>query len=94
MFTKYIIVLLLIHQSSTIKLRGVSLKSGGLQVGRTTELTCEYLKLKQEMLYSVTWSIKYPGVKTNFFEYQADGSESESVILPSSVPVAVPVKFN
>jgi len=76
MFTKYIIVLLLIHQSSTIKLRGVSLKSGGLQVGRTTELTCEYLKLKQEMLYSVTWSIKYPGVKTNFFEYQADGSKS------------------
>jgi len=59
-----------------IKLIGVNLKSGGLHVGRTTELTCDYLKWKQEQLYSVTWSIKYPGVKTNFFEYQADGSKS------------------
>jgi len=86
MFTEYITVLLLFtQQCHSIKLKGVSLKSGGLHVGRTTELTCEYLKWKQEQLYSVTWSIKYPGVKTNFFEYQADGSKSS----PSSSFVQV-----
>jgi len=68
-----------------IKLIGVNLKSGALHVGQTTELTCDYLKWKQEQLYSVTWSIKYPGVKTNFFEYQADGSKST----PSSTFVQV-----
>jgi len=76
MLGKYSFLLLFIQQCTPIKLIGVNLKSGALQVGQTTELTCDYLKWKQEQLYSVTWSIKYPGVKTNFFEYQADGSKS------------------
>jgi len=76
MFLKYVLFVLFLQNSLAIKLIGVNLKSGALHVGRTTELTCEYLKWKQEQLYSVTWSIKYPGVKTNFFEYQADGSKS------------------
>ena len=75
MSLKYCVLFLLLQQCTPIKLIGVNLKSGSLQVGRTTELTCDYLKWKQEQLYSVTWSIKYPGVKTNFFEYQADGSK-------------------
>merc|ERR1711892_1277962 len=76
MFLKYLIFVLFLQNSLAIKLIGVNLKSGALHVGQTTELTCDYLKWKQEQLYSVTWSIKYPGVKTDFFEYQADGSKT------------------
>jgi len=75
MLFKFLLILSISYCFS-IKLIGVNLKSGVLHVGRTTELTCDYLKWKQEQLYSVTWSIKYPGVKTNIFEYQADGSKA------------------
>eukprot|EP00091_Calanus_sinicus_P021325 TRINITY_DN6253_c0_g1_i1.p1 TRINITY_DN6253_c0_g1~~TRINITY_DN6253_c0_g1_i1.p1 ORF type:complete len:375 (+),score=59.41 TRINITY_DN6253_c0_g1_i1:222-1346(+) len=85
MIFKYLVYLFFLQNCLAIKLIGVNLKSGALHVGRTTELTCDYLKWKQEQLYSVTWSIKYPGVKTNFFEYQADGSKST----PSSTFVQV-----
>jgi len=85
MLIKYLLILSISHFCFSIKLIGVNLKSGVLHVGRTTELTCDYLKWKQEQLYSVTWSIKYPGVKTNIFEYQADGSKAT----PSSAFVEV-----
>eukprot|EP00092_Neocalanus_flemingeri_P033114 GFUD01036009.1.p1 GENE.GFUD01036009.1~~GFUD01036009.1.p1 ORF type:complete len:373 (-),score=93.53 GFUD01036009.1:234-1352(-) len=85
MLLKYLFFSSIVHYCFSIKLIGVNLKSGVLHVGRTTELTCDYLKWKQEQLYSVTWSVKYPGVKSNFFEYQADGSKDA----PSSAFIQV-----
>ena len=35
---------------------------------------CDYIKWKQEQLFSVTWSLEYPGVRTQLLEYSHDGT--------------------
>lgn len=50
-------------------------ESGVLPVDSATELGCRYITWQQERLHSVTWSVQYSGVKTNFFIYQANGEK-------------------
>jgi len=52
---------------------GVTSSEEVLRVNEDTELSCKYIMWKQETLASVTWSIQYTGVKTDFFVYRADG---------------------
>jgi len=63
------------HQVAAIKFAadGVTASSDVLRVNEDTELSCKYIMWKQETLASVTWSIQYTGVKTDFFVYRADG---------------------
>jgi len=49
---------------------GVSVPDGVLRVNDATELGCKYIMWRQETLASVTWSIQYSGVKTDFFVYK------------------------
>ena len=60
---------------SAIKMNGVKAQAGSLSTREHTELSCDYLKWKQEELVSLTWAVQYPGVKTDFLEYKNDGSE-------------------
>merc|ERR1712240_644100 len=52
---------------------GVTSSEDVLRVNEDAELSCKYIMWKQETLASVTWSIQYTGVKTDFFVYRADG---------------------
>jgi len=54
---------------------GVRVQAGVLSTSQHTEVNCDYLKWKQEELYSLTWALQYPGVKTDFLEYKSDGSK-------------------
>merc|ERR1711892_1162217 len=50
-----------------------------------TDLNCDYIKWKNERLYSITWSIRYMGLRsgqrTDFFVWHQDGKK-ESIVLP------------
>jgi len=65
--------LLLVHPSQCIKKVEVNSDTGVLMMDRSTEVRCDYIKWKQEMFYSLTWSIGYSGVKTDFLRYTSDG---------------------
>jgi len=52
-----------------------NLRDGVLRVDEPTELGCKYIMWRQESLASVTWSIKYSGVKTDFFVYKPFNKE-------------------
>jgi len=54
---------------------GVSVPDGVLRVDEATELGCKYIMWRQETLASVTWSIQYSGVKTDFFVYKPFNKE-------------------
>jgi len=54
---------------------GVLVPDNVLSVGEGKEVECKYIMWRQERLYSVTWSIQYSGVKTDFFVYQEGGSK-------------------
>jgi len=54
---------------------GVSVPDGVLRVDEATELGCKYIMWRQETLASVTWSIQYSGVKTDFFVYRPFNKE-------------------
>jgi len=77
MLLNYLTFFFFFHHCISIKHFGIKSKTEDLHVGRTTELSCDFLKWRQEQLYSVTWSIKYPGVKTNFYEWSAPGTKSK-----------------
>jgi len=65
-------ILLVLPKAEAIKFsaEGVSVPDGVLRVDEPTELGCKYIMWRQESLASVTWSIKYSGVKTDFFVYK------------------------
>jgi len=77
MMTRMLLLLLLINQATAIKFAadGVTVPNGVLRVSENTEISCKYIMWKQERLASVTWSIMYPGVKTDFFVYRANGNK-------------------
>ena len=77
MWRPLLCLLLVVGGSEAIKFKsqGVSVPDGVLRVGEATNLGCEYIMWRQERLYSVTWSIKYSGVKSDFFVYQASGGK-------------------
>lgn len=65
-----------------ISLQGVEAQSGSLSTSEFTELSCRYGRLwKNEKLYSVSWSVQYSGVNTNFLLYNKDGSEFSQTFL-------------
>ena len=64
-----------LQQATAIKMNGVKAQSGSLSTTQHTELSCDYLKWKQEELVSVNWAVQYPGVKTDFLQYKNDGSK-------------------
>merc|ERR1711953_787437 len=63
---------LFVSKTEAIKFsaEGVSVPDGVLRVNDATELGCKYIMWRQETLASVTWSIQYSGVKTDFFVYK------------------------
>jgi len=75
MFVSLCLLLSCSHQVAAIKFAadGVTASSDILRVNEDTQLSCKYIMWKQETLASVTWSIQYTGVKTDFFVYRADG---------------------
>merc|ERR1712013_695959 len=70
-------ILLVLPKTEAIKFsaEGVSVPDGVLRVDEPTELGCKYIMWRQESLASVTWSIKYSGVKTDFFVYKPFNKE-------------------
>jgi len=70
-------ILLVLPKAEAIKFsaEGVSVPDGVLRVDEPTELGCKYIMWRQESLASVTWSIKYSGVKTDFFVYKPFNKE-------------------
>jgi hypothetical protein len=68
---------LFVSKTEAIKFsaEGVSVPDGVLRVDQATELECNYIKWVQESLASVTWSIQYSGVKTDFFVYKPTNKE-------------------
>jgi hypothetical protein len=68
---------LFVSKTEAIKFsaEGVSVPDGVLRVDEATELGCEYIMWRQETLASVTWSIQYSGVKTDFFVYKPFNKE-------------------
>jgi len=65
---------LLVQGREAIKMKGVKSEAGLLYTDRGQELRCDYIKWKQEQLFSVTWSLEYPGVRTQLLEYSHDGT--------------------
>merc|ERR1719347_140176 len=81
------LVLLNIAAAEAIKFkRGDNFLPDGettIVTGDSTSLTCDYIKWKNERLYSITWSLQYLGLrsgqKTEFFVWHQDGKkESQS----------------
>jgi len=70
-------ITLLVSKTEAIKFsaEGVSVPDGVLRVDEATELGCKYIMWRQESLASVTWSIQYSGVKTDFFVYKPFNKE-------------------
>merc|ERR1719500_2540327 len=68
---------LFVSKTEAIKFsaEGVSVPDGVLRVDEATELGCKYIMWRQESLASVTWSIQYSGVKTDFFVYKPANKE-------------------
>jgi len=68
---------LFVSKTEAIKFsaEGVSVPDGVLRVDEATELGCKYIMWRQESLASVTWSIQYSGVKTDFFVYKPFNKE-------------------
>jgi len=68
---------LFVSKTEAIKFsaEGVSVPDGVLRVDEATELGCKYIMWRQETLASVTWSIQYSGVKTDFFVYRPFNKE-------------------
>merc|ERR1712055_881677 len=68
---------LFVSKTEAIKFsaEGVSVPDGVLRVDEATELGCKYIMWRQETLASVTWSIQYSGVKTDFFVYKPFNKE-------------------
>merc|ERR1712210_378147 len=68
---------LFVSKTEAIKFsaEGVSVPDGVLRVDEATELGCKYIMWRQESLASVTWSIQYSGVKTDFFVYKPTNKE-------------------
>jgi len=68
---------LFVSKTEAIKFsaEGVSVPDGVLRVDEATELGCKYIMWRQETLASVTWSIQYSGVKTDFFVYRPTNKE-------------------
>ena len=72
---------LLLDSATASKHRGVEgIKDGELEVGERAELTCKFIKWKQEHLDSISWSVKTlrTGEQSTFLEISADGSKSLS----------------
>merc|ERR1711953_954814 len=67
---------------------GVSVPDGVLRVNEATELGCKYIMWRQESLASVTWSIQYSGVKTDFFVYKPANKEVKPGMSMVSVDAA------
>jgi len=57
-------------------------------VDEPTELGCKYIMWRQESLASVTWSIQYSGVKTDFFVYKPFNKEVKPGMSMLSVDAA------
>merc|ERR1711974_498882 len=70
-------IILFASKADAIKFsaEGVSVPDGVLRVNEATELGCKYIMWRQESLASVTWSIQYSGVKTDFFVYKPANKE-------------------
>jgi len=70
-------IFLFVSKTEAIKFsaEGVSVPDGVLRVDEATELGCKYIMWRQETLASVTWSIQYSGVKTDFFVYKPFNKE-------------------
>merc|ERR1712055_83276 len=70
---------LFVSKTEAIKFfaEGVSVPDGVPRVDEATELGCKYIMWRQESLASVTWSIQYSGVKTDFFVYKPFNKEGK-----------------
>ena len=66
---------LCLQQANSIKMIGVTAEAGVLSTSQHTELSCDYLKWKQEELVSLNWAVQYPGVKTDFLQFSFDGGK-------------------
>ena len=76
-------LLLWLRAGSGLKVTEITAQAGSLSTSRHTELTCDFLKWKQEEFFSITWAVEHLGVKTDFLQYNKDGSESgSSVAIP------------
>ena len=75
--------LLWLRAGSGLKVTEITAQAGSLSTSRHTELTCDFLKWKQEEFFSLTWAVELLGIKTDFLQYNKDGSESgSSVAIP------------
>ena len=73
-------LLLWLRAGSGLKVTEITAQAGSLSTSRHTELTCDFLKWKQEEFFSLTWAVELLGVKTDFLQYNKDGSESGSSV--------------